>query len=375
MTQKERVFALMIKQNSNANTLKEQCDEFLSLLEACDMDVVGETLVSVKKPSGSHYIGSGNVELVGRTANTLNADSVVVNVGLTGSQIKNLQEAFKCNVLDVNMVLLQIFSKRAQSAEAKARVEIANLGYMMSRMVGSYDDLGRQSGRGSGKNRGLGETKLELDRRTIQRRIKHLKDEIKRYESQRLVQRVKRTRSDVFKVSLVGYTNAGKSSLMNALLREDDKKVLEKDMVFASLDTTARKISIKGTEFVLHDTVGYINNLPKALYPAFQSTQEELEDANLILHIIDRSNPDYEHQIDVIDAYLNSMNINDTKVLKVFTKMDTLNISFENEGDVYFISSRTRNGFDALIERIRIEEMQYHNVEISASVILQHSIH
>ncbi|AMC93264.1 hypothetical protein AOC36_04540 [Erysipelothrix larvae] len=348
MTQKDKVLAVIIAQGNNAFEIEEDRQEFLGLAKACEMEVEAEASFKLKSPNAVTYFGDGNVQMVANVVQDSDYDAVIINVGLTGNQIKNLQERFKCTVLDKNMVLLQIFSKRAQSAESKARVEIANLNYMMSRMVGSYDDLGRQSGRGSGKNRGLGETKLELDRRHVRKRINLLKKKIEQFEKQRETQRSRRVNNTDLKVALVGYTNVGKSSLMNVLLSNDTKNVLEQDMVFASLDTTSRQIYNGDSSFILHDTVGYIENLPKALYPAFQSTRDEIMDADLILHVIDRSHPFYERQEQVIEDYLKSMQVEDVPVWKVYNKIDRLDEIFMSTPTVHFISTKDHQGIESL---------------------------
>ena len=335
--------------------LAEMKEELINLSEACDLLIKDTVVQNIKTKNNAYFIGSGKVEEVKRYVDANKASVVVFSVGLTPSQLRNLTEILDCEVIDKNMLILEIFSRRAQSPEAKAQVEIANLKYMMSRMIGSYTELGRQVGGAGRKNRGLGETKLELDRRHAEKRIQFLRGELVKYEKNREMQRNKRQESVLPKVALLGYTNAGKSSLMNSLLEESpEKHVFVKDQLFASLETHSRKIDLDDKHsFILHDTVGFVRELPHTLINAFHSTLKEIEDADLLIHVIDRSNPFYEQHMEVIDKTIEELEASSIPMIKVYNKIDLLNEDFINNTHSFFISTYTNEGIEELKEVIK----------------------
>lgn len=307
-------------------------DELEELAAAADMQVVGVTTQKMSQINKAFYIGTGKVEQVRELAEESDADVVVFDNALSPMQLRNLQQEIGKPVMDRTTLILEIFSKRARTREAKLQVEVASLQYMLPRLVGLHDALSRQGGgSGSMSNKGAGEKKLELDRRHIETRLATLRRELAQVEKDRETQRKQRLRSATPLVSLVGYTNAGKSSVMNALVDRfskdkdgvEEKKVLEKDMLFATLETTVRKMESKGGKsFLLSDTVGFINELPHNLVKAFRSTLEEVKNADLLLHVIDYSDPYYREHMQVTKETLNDLGAGKIPVIRVFNKMD-----------------------------------------------------
>lgn len=274
------------------------------------------------------YIGSGKVQEVRDMARALEADIVVFDNGLSPIQLRNLQKELDTPVMDRTTLILEIFSARARTKEAKLQVEVARLQYMLPRLVGLHDALSRQGGTsGSMSSRGLGEKKLELDRRRLERRLTNMRKELDAISGERQTQRKKRADSGIPRVALVGYTNAGKSTIMNMLLSEyvedTEKQVFVKDMLFATLDTTVRKIAPPDKNaFLLSDTVGFISNLPHGLVKAFRSTLEEVREADLLLQVIDYSDENYREHMKVTEETLQELGAQSIPVIYVFNKVD-----------------------------------------------------
>lgn len=286
-------------------------EELEELAKAADMEVIGIVTQKMSAVNKAFYIGTGKVEQVRQLAKESGAGLVVFDNALSPMQLRNLQRELETAVMDRTTLILEIFSKRARTKEAKLQVEVASLQYMLPRLVGLHDALSRQGGAsGSMSNKGAGEKKLELDRRHIEARLSALRKELAGVEKDRETQRKQRLKSAIPLVSLVGYTNAGKSTVMNALIDRytcgEDKKVLEKDMLFATLETTVRKMEGEGGKsFLLSDTVGFINQLPHNLVKAFRSTLEEVKNADLLLHVIDYSDASYrEHMKEIGRAHV-----------------------------------------------------------------------
>ena len=253
-------------------------EELRELAKACEMEVVAIIEQNMASPNPATYVGSGKVQEIAETVNQLEADYVIFEDTLSPSQLKNVQKEINASVMDRTNLILEIFSRRAKTREARLQVESANLQYILPRLVGMRESLGRQGGAsGSMSNKGSGEKQIELDRRRIEKRISELRRELEAIEHDRQVKRGKRMQSAVPQVSLVGYTNAGKSTLLNRMLGryvgKEEKKVMEKDMLFATLDTTVRRIAFENhKDFLLSDTVGFISHLPHTLVKAFHST-------------------------------------------------------------------------------------------------------
>lgn len=307
-------------------------EELGALAQACDMEVVGiaeQTLPEVHK---AFYIGTGKVEEVKELALECDADVIIFDNSLSPMQLRNLQERLEKPVLDRSTLILDIFAGRARSREAKLQVEVARLQYMLPRLVGLHAALSRQGGgSGSLSNKGAGEKKLELDRRVLERRLTELRRELKNVSAERMTQRKRRAGAGMPRIALVGYTNAGKSTLMNAMLDlygsdeidVEEKKVMEKDMLFATLDTTVRKIEPENHHtFLLSDTVGFIHKLPHNLVEAFHSTLEEAREADVLVQVVDYSDRHYREQIAVTNQTLKELGAEGNPMIYVYNKAD-----------------------------------------------------
>ncbi len=336
--------------------------ELALLADTCGFETVLSVTQNARTPERATYIGSGKLEELKAAASELEADLVIFDGSLSPMQFRNLSKILSRPVLDRTGLILRIFSEQARTREARLQVEHANLQYIMPRLAGMWTHFGRQAGAsGSMSNRGIGETQLELDRRHIERRIAELEKELKKVDRERAAQRGKRLSSDLPKVSLVGYTNAGKSTIMNALLsrsaQPEEKKVLEKDALFATLDTTVRRIRIgERHPFLLSDTVGFIEELPHSLIKAFRSTLEEVRYADLLIQVIDFSDPMYETCRKVTDDTLREIGAGSVPRLYVFNKTDLAEpLPFPvpvRRGDYIYLSAKTGSGIELLLDAI-----------------------
>lgn len=303
--------------------------ELEELTQTCGIRTVSRATQKAANPVQATYIGSGKVEEIRLAAEMLHAELVIFDQTLSPMQFRNLGKELGVEVMDRTGLILRIFAEQARTREARLQVEHARLQYIMPRLAGMWTHFGRQAGSsGSQSNRGIGETQLELDRRHIERRMAELEKELKAVSRERVTQREKRLRSGMPRVALVGYTNAGKSTIMNRMLEQnenpaDEKKVLEEDKLFATLDTTVRKIEPKGKRpILLSDTVGFINELPHSLVKAFRSTLEEVQYADLLVQVIDYSDPDYRECMRVTEETLKEIGAAGIPMLYVFNKAD-----------------------------------------------------
>ena len=341
---------------NNKNNFEESIIELKNLCIACDIEIVGEMEQNLKKINPTFYMGSGKIEELRDLIEEMNAEIIVFNNELSASQIKNIEEEVKCSIIDRTALILDIFANRAKTREAKLQVEVARLQYELPRLIGANENLGRQSGGVGTKNRGAGETKLELDRRRIEDRIASLNKELEILKYQRNTQKNKRKKSSIPNVALVGYTNAGKSSVMNVLvekfINKEDKKVFEKNMLFATLETYVRNIKLHNNKsFLLYDTVGFVGDLPHNLVKAFRSTLEEVCDADLLVHIIDISNPNYKNQIDVTNETLSQIGADNIPMIYIYNKIDLIDLD-KLDNNKILISAKRDIGIDRLIESI-----------------------
>lgn len=341
---------------NNKTNFDESMIELKNLCQACEIDEIAQIKQNAKKVNSKFYMGSGKIKELRDLIIDKDVDIVVFNNELSASQIKNIEDEIECSVIDRTALILDIFANRAKTREAKLQVEIARLQYELPRIIDDNEDLGRQGGGAGLKNRGSGETKLELELRRIKDRIVNLNKELETVMSQREIQKSKRKKSSIPNVALVGYTNAGKSSVMNVFVEKfinnEDKKVFEKNMLFATLETYVRNIKLPDNRsFLLSDTVGFVGDLPHNLVKAFRSTLEEVCDADLLLHIVDISNPNYENHIKVTNETLRQIGAENIPSIYVFNKSDLIELD-ELSDDRILISAKNNIGIDELVESI-----------------------
>ena len=316
--------------NVNINDFEDEIIELKNLSEACDIEVIDSIKQNLEAFNPVTYIGSGKIDEIKMSIEANEADVVICNDELTPLQISKLSEKLEVQIYDRTYLILEIFKRRAKTKEAILQVEIASLSYLLPRLAGMRQGLSRQRGTGGGfaHGRGAGETKLELDRRINSDKISQLKKELKELEKVRRVQREKRKTSGLAKVCLVGYTNSGKSTLMNTFLEltksKDEKKVFQKDMLFATLETSSRKIDYNNGSFILTDTVGFIEKLPHNLVEAFKSTLEEIKECDLIIHVVDGSNCKHLSQIYATNKVLDELDVKDIPIIYAFNKIDKI---------------------------------------------------
>lgn len=314
----EKVILVAVSIESDENA-EESLDELEELVNTAGAQVVGRMIQNLENVNNATYIGSGKVTELKEMIWEKEATAIVCDDELSPAQYKNLEDELDVKVMDRTLVILDIFAGRAKSAEGKIQVELAQLRYRSTRLIGMRN-LSRQGG-GIG-TRGPGEKKLEVDRRLIRNRISQLKAEVKNMEAHRNVTRAKRAQNPVPVVAIVGYTNAGKSTLLNTLT---DAKVLEEDKLFATLDPTTRNYKLpEGQEILLTDTVGFIRKLPHHLIDAFRSTLEEAKYSDIIIHVVDSSNPQMDKHIHAVYETLDQLEVKHKIIITVFNKLDKL---------------------------------------------------
>jgi GTP-binding protein HflX len=338
----------------------ESLQELRQLVVSAGMEIKGVTEGRRSRPDVKYFVGSGKAEELAATVKSIGAQVVVFNHDLSPSQQRNLEKLLECRVVDRTGLILDIFALRAKSHEGKLQVELAMLEHLSTRLVRGWTHLERQKG-GIGMRGGPGETQLELDRRMLRVRIKALREKLARLKKTRGLQRRARQRSNVFSVSLVGYTNAGKSTLFNRLTQSG---VYAADQLFATLDTTSRKLFIPDCgQVVLSDTVGFIKHLPHALVEAFGATLEEAVEADLLLHVVDAASPNRDEQIDQVNLVLQEIGASAVPQVLVLNQIDRLGMEPGLERDEYGrirtvkISARTGAGVD-LVRQVMVEYRQ-----------------
>lgn len=348
-----------LNSGSSSAEFEHSMEELKELAKADNMEVVGIFTQNLPNPIAATYIGSGKIAEIKEQIALQEVDTVIFDEMLSPIQLRNLADELEVTILDRTSLILRIFRERARTKEAMLQVELANLQYMLPRLVGLHTSLSRQGGgSGSLSNKGAGETKIELDRRHIEKRITELKRSLEDVARERSVTRSGREQSGIPKVALVGYTNAGKSTVMNWMIDsfsdQDDKKVLEKDMLFATLDTTIRKITPGNGNppFLLSDTVGFINKLPHSLIKAFHSTLEEVSYADIILQVIDASDEHCDEHVKVTRDTLKELEASHIPCIYVYNKAERImpreKLPFI-QGDKIYLSAREQIGMDVLL--------------------------
>ncbi len=341
----------------NELNIEDSMNELAELTRAAEAEVLQVIIQNKSKVEAATYIGSGKVEEVKLAVEENDANIVIFNDELSGAQMRNLEGLIGTTVVDRTALILDIFALRAQTKIAKLQVELAQLKYRLPRLIGMNGNLSKMGG-GIG-TRGPGEQKLELDRRRIKERIDEIRDQIKDADKNRVVQRHLREKKETPVVALVGYTNSGKSTLMNCLIDRStegdvERHVFEKDMLFATLDTYSRRIVLEDKkEFILTDTVGFVSKLPHSLVSAFKATLEETLNADLLLHIVDASNEDYAMQMEVTVQVLDELKASHIPVVTVYNKIDKGHHVISAVDASVFISAKTGENVDQLLEIIK----------------------
>ena len=334
-------------------------EELKGLAEAAGAEVLGSMVQNLEKPNTATLIGKGKVEELAEMVKNMEADTVIFNDELTGMQLRNLEDAAGVRVIDRTILILDIFASRASSKEGKLQVELAQLQYRMPRLTGFGKSLSRLGG-GIG-TRGPGEKKLETDRRHIEKRMYDIKSELAQIKNTRGVQRARREKSEIPVVALVGYTNSGKSALMNRLLsmtEKEDKAVFEKNMLFATLDTQQRSVTLDTNhQFILVDTVGFVSKLPHSLVDSFKATLEEVAYADLLLHVVDSSYENHDFHIEVTNKVLEEIGAGDKEKIMVFNKIDLVEdpssvLPVAGEDNIY-VSAKYGRNIDELVYLIK----------------------
>jgi GTP-binding protein HflX len=323
--------------------VEEHLDELAQLADTAGVRVVGRAMQARKAPDAATFIGKGKVEEVAAEARRLGADLLVFDDDLSAGQAKNLEEATELSVLDRSGLILEIFDQRAQSREARTQVELARLNYQLPRLTKRWSHLSRQAG-GIGMRGGEGEKQLEQDRRVLRQRIRHLNGELEKIERTRGVQRHGRRGTPT--VALTGYTNAGKSTLFNRLTAAG---TLAENRLFATLDAKLRRgVTDGGSMAVFADTVGFIRKLPHHLVSSFRSTLGEITAADLVLHVVDRSHPRWQEQMEVAAAVLDELGVERSRIVTVYNKSDLVAAAEPRNGHELWVSATTGQGIDGL---------------------------
>lgn len=356
----EKLPVVLLALDQGKYDMARSLDELRALADANGMEAVAEVTQKRSTPEAATLLGEGKVAEARLVCQNLNAAAAIFDGELTGSQIRNLSAALQVEVLDRTMLILEIFRARATTNEGKLQTELATLKYRMPRLQGLGEALSRQGGGGGGgggARRGAGETKLELDRRYLRSRIEKLESRLKELEKRRGETRRARQKNGVPVISLVGYTNVGKSSLTNALCGAE---IFEADMLFATLDPTARKCTLpSGLQVILVDTVGFVSRLPHDLVDAFKSTLEEAACSDIILKIADASDSEAAEQLSVTDEVLNDLGCGDIPQVTVYNKCDRTGVA-PYDPDVLLVSAKTGYGLDSLLAKI--DEILAHRV-------------
>jgi len=356
-----------------------ELEELGLLAQTAGMVPVGRVSCKRKAPDAALFIGSGKADEIKLLATQLGAKEVLFDQALSPGQQRNLERHLELPVNDRTFLILEIFAQRARSHEGKLQVELARLQYLSTRLVRRWSHLERQSG-GIGMRGGPGEAQIELDRRMIGETIKRTKERLSKVKRQRQTQRRQRERRDAFNISLIGYTNAGKSTLFNALVKA---RAYAADQLFATLDTTTRQLYLgeAGRSVSLSDTVGFIRDLPHGLIDAFQATLQEAIDADLLLHVVDASNPRFAEQIAQVQSVLKEIGADAVPQLLVFNKIDALDddhkpLKLEDEFEVegvqiprIFVSARGAVGLQALRQRLADMALSVAPVENTAQIL------
>lgn len=368
VTPERAVVVAVVRDGDEVRRTEEYLDELEFLADTAGIVCERRFIQRLPQPSARIYVGPGKLQEIADWCKEREIDVVIFDDELSPAQTKNIEAAMPCRILDRTRLILDIFLSRARTAYAKTQVQLAHYEYMLPRLAGMWTHLERQRG-GTGTRGGAGEREIETDRRIIRNRIAKLKEDLKKIDRQMAVQRS--NRGQLVRVALVGYTNVGKSTLMNLLSKSE---VFAENKLFATLDTTVRKVVFDNLPFLLSDTVGFIRKLPTELVESFKSTLDEVREADLLVHVVDISHPQFEEQIDVVRATLRDIGAGDKPTYMVFNKVDAYtfvekapddltpptreNRSLDDLKRTWMAKGSTPSIFISAVERLNIEKLR-----------------
>ena len=357
MGKEKAILIGVITPEQNKNQAEEYLDELAFLAKTAGAIPVKKITQKLAVPNNKTFIGKGKIEEVKEIAKEMEVELIIFDDDLSPVQLRNIEKVLECKILDRSNLILDIFASRARTANAKTQVELAQYQYLLPRLTRMWTHLERQKG-GIGM-RGPGETQIETDRRIINQKISLLKKQLEKIDKQKITQR--KGRGNMIRVAVVGYTNAGKSTLMNQLSKSE---VFAENKLFATLDTTIRKVVIENLPFLLADTVGFIRKLPHQLVESFKSTLDEVRESDLLLHVVDISNPNFESQIEVVTQTLAEIGASEKPMVLVFNKMDAFSYIEKEEDD---LTPKTRENFSLEdLQKTWISKLEENTIFISA---------
>lgn len=350
LSEKAVLVALSTK-NQNAETTREYLDELEFLAQTLGIRTIKSFTQKLEKPDVRSYVGKGKLADIKTCVKVEKADMVIFDDDLSPSQLRNLEEELQCKIYDRSLLILDIFLKRAKTSRARTQVELARNQYLLPRLTRMWTHLERQRG-GTGTRGGAGEKEIETDRRVIRNKISVLREKLKKIDVQAYTQR--KSRGNIVKVSLVGYTNVGKSTIMRLLSKEN---VFAENKLFATVDSTVRKVVLNEVPFLLTDTVGFIRKLPHTLVESFKSTLDEVREADILVHVVDISHHQFEDQIRIVNDTLREIESLNKPTILVFNKMDLLKIREDDENE------EAIDGIDKLVESLQIRYLGINECE------------
>ena len=347
----------VITPEQNKNQAEEYLDELAFLAKTAGAIPIKKITQKLPVPNNKTFIGKGKIAEVKQLAKELEVELIIFDDDLSPVQLRNIEKILECKILDRSNLILDIFASRARTANAKTQVELAQYQYLLPRLTRMWTHLERQKG-GIGM-RGPGETQIETDRRIIGQKISLLKKQLEKIDKQKITQR--KGRGNMIRLALVGYTNSGKSTLMNQLSKSE---VFAENKLFATLDTTIRKVVVENLPFLLADTVGFIRKLPHQLVESFKSTLDEVRESDLLLHVVDISNPNFENQIEVVNQTLAEIGASDKPIILLFNKTDAFTFVEKEEDD---LTPKTKENFSLEdLQKTWIAKMEENTIFISA---------
>ena len=372
----EKAIIVGVELPTSKYDIKYSLDELENLAKTLDIKVIERVSQKLDKVNPRYYIGSGKVLEIKNMATALDVEVIIFDDELTPSQIRNLEKDLDLKVIDRTLLILDIFALRANTNEAMLEIRLAKLKYMLPRLVGLNNYMSRQGGSSGPANKGSGEKQIELDRRKIAGEIVSIEEKLKKIKADRAHQRIKREKTNIPIVSLVGYTNAGKSTTFNTILKhsklKNEKEVMEKDMLFATLGTSVRGVKLPSNqEILLIDTVGFVSKLPTLLVKSFESTLEEILNSALIIHVVDTSSPYLDEQVKVTKEVLSNIGVCDIKEIYLLNKFDKCeSVPMFFEGKSLTFSNKTGHNNLELLKLIEDEILDYSNTFLNLNIPL-----